>query len=369
MANAPDGHAEGRGYGPSRRDVLLGTIAGSVAAVQAATTAKGVQPATGSPPLSNPGQSGTGAKPGAGRNTPSLVRAEIDPRTGYIKTPKARATQRPRIIAWYPIGNSSPDEGERHIGWNIKKDGWSGFVQTWALPAAAAGFDVIQIHNPGGTLAKEDMAPDQFITAKEAGLNWVLNGFVEAWKPVTKRLPVIAYLGALPRNKRLQGLIDRQDRFGFLVNLAACYRLPLEAGMDVAFDAMHNVREGSWELAVYRMLTALGVRTYVEPAPNASDFPIFHANFQIVNTTLERTLKNAEPWMAPLEQLSGERIILLNNLPEGKKWADEPQWVPQWMAHWIHQGWSVAVSPAWMLKAKVRPWDAVRPLLDRLRDE
>lgn len=337
----------------SRRDLIASGMAAT------AISALLIQDST---PASVESQPGSGAFT---RRSP----AQTDPRTGYIRTPKAKGKLTPRIIAWYPIGNSSPDERERHIGWNIKKSGWQGFVDTWALPAISAGFDVIQIHNPGGTLAKEDMAPDQFLTAKEAGLSWVLNGFVEAWKPVTRRLPVIAYLGALPKNKRLQGLLDRKDHFGFLVNVAACYRLPLEAGMDIAFDAMHQVREGSWELAVYRMLTSMGVRTYVEPAPNVTDLPLYNANFQIVNTTLERTLKNAEPWMAPLEQLSGERVILLNNLPEGRTWDNEIEWVPQWIAHWIHQGWSVAVSPAPMIKSRQNVWDLVRPHLDRLKSE
>lgn len=298
---------------------------------------------------------------------PRRVPAEVDARTGYIKTPKAKVERSPRIIAWYPIGNSSPDDKDRRVAWNIKKEGWQGFVDRWALPAMSGGFDAIQLHNPGGTLAKEEMMADQFITAKESGLNWLLHEFTDAWKPVTRRIPVIAYMGMLPKNPRLQGLLNRKDYFGFLVNIAAAYRLPLEAGMDIAFDALHDVKEGSWELNVYRLLTAMGVKTYVETAPNASDRPLFDANFQIVNTTLERTLKNAEPWMAPLEHLSGERVILLNDLPKGRKWADEPEWVPEWMAHWINQGWSVAINPVWILKANSRPWDLVRPILNQLR--
>jgi len=294
------------------------------------------------------------------------VPAEVDLRTGYFRTPKPKVQQRPRIIAWFPIGNSSADNNNRCISWNIKKEGWRGFVDRWAWPALSSGFDAIQLHNPGGTKTTEDMMADQFIAAKEAGLGWILEGFVEAWKPVTRRAPVIAYLGMLPHNKRLEGLLNRKDYFGFLVNIAACYRLPLEAGMDIAFDAMHHVREGSWELAVYRMLTAMGVRTYVEPTPHSSDRPLYEANFQIVNTTLERTLKNAEPWMAPLEQLSGERVILLNNLPEGRKWDNQIEWVPQWIAHWLYQGWSVAVSPAPAIESNQNIRDLVRPHLDRL---
>ncbi len=342
------GQDDGDALQLSRRRMLAGTMLGGLAATAAVTSAQNhtIQPAE-----------------APKRRTP----AQIDARSGYIKTPKGKVERKPRIIAWYPIGNSSPDDKDRRIAWNIKKEGWQGFVDRWALPAMTGGFDVIQLHNPGGTKAKEEMMADQFISAKEAGLGWILDGFVDAWKPMTRRIPVIAYMGMLPKNPRLQKLIDRKDRFGFLVNLAAAYRLPLEAGMDIAFDALHNVSEGSWELSVYRLLTSLGVRTYVETAPSATDRALFDANFQIVNATLERTLKNAEPWMAPLEQLSGERIILLNNLPDGKKWEAEPDWVPQWMAHWIHQGWSVAVGPAWMIKGKVRPWDAVQPHLDRLR--
>ncbi|MBU6414197.1 MAG: hypothetical protein KGS45_12070 [Planctomycetes bacterium] len=342
----------------SRRAVLAGSLISTIAggaAVAAATRAHAesvTQPA------------GTRVDASSRRRTP----AAVDPRSGYIVTPKGKVQHAPRIIAWYPIGNSSPDDKDRRIGWNLKKEGWQGFVDRYALPVMSGGFDAIQLHNPGGTRAKEEMMADQFITAKESGQRWILQEFVDAWKPVTKRIPVIAYMGMLPKNPRLLALLNRKDYFGFLVNIAAAYRLPLEAGMEIAFDALHDVKEGSWELNVYRLLTAMGVRTYVETAPNASDIPLFNANFQIVNTTLERTLKNAEPWMAPLEQLSGERIILLNNLPQGKKWEDEPDWVPQWMAHWINQGWTVAVSPTWMLKTKVRPWDAVQPHLDRLRE-
>jgi hypothetical protein len=344
-------HEQEGPQGLSRRALLSTGLAASVVASVSPTVARAQV------------TSGAG-QPASPRRTP----AEVDARTGYIRTPKGKVERTPRIIAWYPIGNSSPEDRDRRIGWNIKKEGWQGFVDRWALPAISGGFDAIQIHNPGGTRAKEEMMADQFITAKEAGLNWILHEFIEAWKPVTKRIPVIAYMGMLPKNPRFQRLLSRKDHFGFLVNVAAAYRLPLEAGMEIAFDALHDVKEGSWELNVYRLLTSMGVRTYVETAPNATDRPLFDANFQIVNTTLERTLKNAEPWMAPLEQLSGERIILLSDVPQGKSWEDSMQWAPQWMAHWINQGWSVAVGPQHIIESKVRPWDLVRPILNQLRE-
>jgi hypothetical protein len=307
------------------------------------------------------------------RDSARRAPAAVDEATGWPVSPRAGAAQKPRIIAWYVIGNSSDVERDRRIGWNIKQDGWQGFVRKHAEPAIALGFDAIQLHNPGGTLAREEMQPDQFVTAEEAGLTWISRGFVDAWRPVTGRppgaggVPVIAYMGMLPKNERLQGHLDRGEHSQFLRAIEESYRLPLEARMEIAFDALHDLNPSSWELQVYRLFSAMGVRTYVETAPNVVDIELYGSNFQIVNTVLDRALLNGEPWLAPLEQLTGERIVLLAEPPKADRgvkntepsWKNWRTWQFRWMAHWIDQGWSIAVNPSNFVDEKIRPWEAV----------
>lgn len=305
--------------------------------------------------------------PRPARDSARRAPATVDQATGWPVSPRAGAAQKPRIIAWYVIGNSSDIERDRRIGWNIKEDGWQGFVRKHAEPAIALGFDAIQLHNPGGTLAREEMQPDQFVTADEAGLTWISRGFVDAWRPVTRRVPVIAYMGMLPKNERLQGHLDRGEHSQFLRAIEESYRLPLDARMEIAFDALHDLNPSSWELQVYRLFSSMGVRTYVETAPNVVDIELYGSNFQIVNTVLDRALLNGEPWLAPLEQLTGERIVLLaeppKSMPGGKNgemtWKNWRTWQYRWMAHWIDQGWSIAVNPSYFVDERTKPWDAV----------
>lgn len=277
----------------------------------------------------------------------------------WSTTPPSPGNHPARLIAWFPIGNSSSHAEDRRIGWDLKRIGWSGFVERWAKPAIELGFDGIQIHNPGGTLLNEEMQADQFIAAREAGLRWISDGFAEAWRPITARTQVIAYLGMLTGNERLERLARGPDRAAFWRVVDDSYALPLAAGMDIGFDALHNVKADGWEMEVYRYIKGKGVKAYVETAPNVRDRVLYDSHFQIMNKTLERTLKNRERWMAPLEQLTGERVILLADPPEGCDWKNWREWMGHFMAHWLDQGWTVAVNPAQMIEARVRPADLI----------
>lgn len=299
------------------------------------------------------------AKPAPGSNRwPRKM--EVDPVSGYVKSPAAKVAHPPRIIAWFPIGNSDSTVANRMIGWNIKKDGWAGFVNTWVEPAIKLGFDAVQLHNPAGTRPNEEMQADQFLDAKDDGAEWISRGFVDAWRPVTQRVQVIAYIGMLRYDERFEGLLKKGDRAGFLQALTDSYRLPLDARMDIAFDALHTVNPDGWELQVYRLFTSIGVKTYVETIPNVRDTTLYGANFQVVNTTLDRALLNGEVWLPAFDQLSGERIVLLAEPPKGKTWKTIDVWLPGWLEHWTSQGWSVAINPADMVRSKTRPWDLVK---------
>ena len=293
-------------------------------------------------------------------------RMPLDPATGYVTSPQPKLRHAPRVIAWFPIGNSDTNPATRRIGWDIPAHGWANFVEKWAEPAIRLRFDAIQLHNPGGTKIGEEMQADQFLAAQEAGISWIARGFVDSWRPVTARIPVIAYMGMLPKNERLQGLLDRGDRAGFLRAVAKCYELPLDAHMDVAFDALHAVDERGWPLQVYRLMTSMGVRTYVETAPNFRDQSLYGANFEITLGTLERTLTLGESWMADPGELTGERIVLLSEPPTGKDWKTIDEWLGGWIHHWTSQGWSVAINPDGCIRNNVGPWELERVAAQKL---
>lgn len=272
------------------------------------------------------------------------------------------------IIAYYGIG-SGANPPVRNIGWGIPEGGWKPFVERFIKPLIDLGVTRFQLHNPGGTLPNEEMQADQFVEAKKAGLTWVYKDFVKAWKPITDKYEVIAYLGTLPEAD-LKALQDKRKYGSYARRVTESYYYPLEAGCSIAFDAMHHNLEKSPEYHYMRMQQGLGVRTYIEPWPNVNCPHFWNCNTEFVLSNYHHKMYRDGSWAAPVEKMTGERIVLLNYPPsawepwvpstdfdkdrrETMTWANEMDWCPAWCRMVQAQGMTPLVAMYKLIEMKI----------------
>lgn len=256
-----------------------------------------------------------------------------------------------KIIAFWGIG-SGADPAHRNIGWNIATEGWQQFVDAMVRPAIEMGVTRFWIHNPAGTEAGQPMQADQFARAREAGLYPVLKDFVQAWKPITARYEVVAYLGLF--EQEFMDLAPAQ----FLDRVMESYRLPIEAGMSIGFDAMFQEDGTRADQRFMRLLQSLGVKTYVEPWPRNTSPQLFDCN-NISTVQLYNHKLYVDPsWAAAREKLTGEIVIALNSpmsewdprIPTPPRvptnnWANfSTGWGAEWCREIIAQGFTALIG-------------------------
>lgn len=275
------------------------------------------------------------------------------------------------IISYYGIG-SGADVPNRNIGWGIPRHGWQQFVDTLIKPQIDLGITRFQIHNPGGTLPNEIMQADQFVEAKDAGLTWVYKDFVKAWRPITEKYEVIAYLGTLPEEDFLRLQSSKFTLDTWMQRLVDSYRYPIDAGMTIAFDAMHHNLSTSPEYHFMRMLQGLGIKTWIEPWPSISYPHFWDCNNQSTVSLYHHMIYRDSSWAAPKESLTGEIAIILNNPPawwqeyvptrdETKTWQNYDDWGPAWCNEMTALGFTSIVSLFQLIEQHKRLEDWLKP--------
>lgn len=244
------------------------------------------------------------------------------------------------FIGCFNIGYSGGSVAHRNIGYNLHNIGWMGFVEKWAKPLLDKGVTRIELHNPGGTLPGEDMQADQFIHARNAGLNWVAKDFAKAWKPITNQIEVIAYLGLAHTDANLVDLKTRRhQKDNWLYRMWDSYRLPLDAEMSIGFDAIHNEPETSPEYHFVKMIEGLGFKTYIEPWPVKSRTHWFSSNHITVNSFLPFVNQS---WAADESLLTGEKVVMINQGPPVNGGFEYYwQWGPSMIRSFQEKGWTV----------------------------
>lgn len=177
-----------------------------------------------------------------------------------------------QVVVKLSIGWATNDAANRNVRESIVSDGWTKFVTDEVQPLIGGGSRRFFLHNPFGAVANEVMQFDQAFDADDAQLNNLLDGFVEAWRPITQapdshRAEVIAYLGSIPKDNDFTRL--QSDANAWYTRAWDSAKLPLRAGMSIAFDAWTG---GSPDDLVYHFAQELqqaGVRIYIEPRPKA----------------------------------------------------------------------------------------------------
>ena len=283
----------------------------------------------------------------------------------------------PRIIATYTIGNSATDDAKRRVGWNLESLQWSGFVARHVARCRAEGYAAIELHNPFGTKANEEMLASQFNHAKRERLHWLTDGFEEAWKPVVQGgMEVIAYAGSLKLDPEMIELAKSSGP-PFREYLMQAYGAMVGAGCSLGFDSHHFLPAQSWEhVALRRMMTWVwginpAARAYIEPMPHQSDaawfsqekgvmskLNIWLASHNDLIACEERGLPRP-PWALDPIPADREIVVHLTRHPT----LDTPQpfadWGPDFIRRQLAKGRSVAVPPHDLQALGMTPRDFV----------
>lgn len=167
-----------------------------------------------------------------------------------------------RLLCFWIIGNSSPIDADRRVGWDIKTLGWRGFRQKRLDSVRAVNPTLpVWLHNPGGTLANENMQLTQFLQAQQAGLAWLTDGFADAFKPFAQAGELVIYLGGEQDDVILNRYKSRANRVKVVKD---AIKPVLDCGASLAVDASALLPRDSVTFAEMDRLRQSGKPVYIE---------------------------------------------------------------------------------------------------------
>ena len=295
----------------------------------------------------------------AGADSSESVRGGL---SGASSEGSIEKAMRSKLIAFYNIAFSSQRAENRHVGRGLTTSGWSGFVDTWIRPDLAIGFRRIQLHNPFGDDGDFPMELDQYQRAQEAGLGWLTEGFVEAWKPVIRgdytggeSVDVLAYMGTA-RLEPFESLEAQGNWEAWLARAEESIRLPVEAGMSLGFDSFSLAEEGSYTHRFTEILKKRGIAFYIETWPRRSAPHWQHAN--IIANEIWYQSNSTRDNVFSREELTGEVIRLMAQEIVAEEGVRDLRPLRTRLIEALSAGYSVAVSPV-RLKKQIRNLDSL----------
>lgn len=247
----------------------------------------------------------------------------------HAEPPSSERVIRPareRIIEGWLIGGTIGDPARRNVGRHQVGDaGWSGFVDSRARDVYAWGIRRFWLHNPFGTLKDEVMQFDQYLDAREAGLDVLTEDFVQAWRPVVQGrfgepVEVISYIGvADPDDDRLADTMAHGVPANTLSMMLRCIQPFLEAGTSIGADAATPLSDDGVSFHFYKYLEAIGVPVYVESRPQKAnprwaEFPVFAENHWWHRSNPDR-FQDSGRWAMPDAALTREVIRWIRDYP------------------------------------------------------
>ncbi|MEL7087103.1 MAG: hypothetical protein AAGL98_01465 [Planctomycetota bacterium] len=138
---------------------------------------------------------------------------------------------------------------------------------------------VVAVWNPFGRVGGA-YQPDQYLEAKEAGLDWLTDGFVEAWKGLRDRQPglqVMMYVGKPSADPELMRLIQQGELDAAVTRRNAMFAPLVEVSDLIGFDALRGSPPGGVDQWTTRWLMGQGVGVVGEWSPPvghwAADLP------------------------------------------------------------------------------------------------
>jgi hypothetical protein len=264
-----------------------------------------------------------------------------------------------QIVAAYLIGGSGDSDATRRVNWPVlRAGGWERWISENVPTALAWGAKRLHVHQPWGQTSGELMQLDAFVHARDgvAGkhgpLRWLTDNFAAAWTPVTSMpgVTVDAYVGSLRDDPDFLNMpFDKA-----VTRFAEALKPALDAKMGVVFDEGVNYTRGSREWAAVDHLRSYGVRVGFEGRPKLDNQHVLSERVYMTNGWFEKSdpAREPNPWAVPNERLAGEVVILLNDAPTGKSWAD-PTWYGAELKRYVDAGFTVAVNVTVALRVGV----------------
>jgi hypothetical protein len=236
-----------------------------------------------------------------------------------LQMPYRRDEFRYRVIGFIAIGHSHPDDSRRRTGWYLIERGWKRFVEQTVVKQLNWGVRRIQIHSPFGVLSDEVYQFDQYLEAREAGFKSLVDGFVEAWRPVIRGdytdgepVEVIAYLGGLGNDQHFIDLHKAGDLDAWYARAWASMQPALDAGMSIGFDAVCGLPADHPAHKLIRYLRDGGVRVYIETWPIVKQ-PHW-AKFNVIVTSQQMRVLQFDRIHLRHSDIAGEVVQLLTRI-------------------------------------------------------
>ena len=260
-----------------------------------------------------------------------------------------------RFVSFYNIGWSTNSPRHRNIGWNVATRGWANFIRFQIQPQIDFGVRRFQLHNPFGDIAGEAMQLDQYQHAQEAGLLPVVNGFVEAWRPITDQgIEVIGYVGCGMHDPDFDSL----EMDAWLERAFASVQPMLDAGMSIGLDAAIFADAGSPPHVFAQQLRERGVRVYIESKPMKTtphwfDFDVILLDPNWLHSDIETGHPAAKNYGIPDGTLTGEVVRMIRpRKNETQQDLDELSEVKARIRDILDDGHSVSVlALTWLREA------------------
>ena len=236
-----------------------------------------------------------------------------------------------RIISYYLIGGSSPDDATRRVGVLRPETGWTGFINQQIKPAYEWGARRFWLHWPFGIRnLTETTEWDAYLDAKYGGFNWLTDDFVEKWKPIREGslgspVDMTGYIGRCFGDPEFAALRQQEKRAEWLVRAIASVVPLLQCDFNIGVDASASIPEGEPDLALCELLASLGTRMFIETRPQ-KNLPRWKQFNVIVDAAFwYRSDPGAHAdaeWAVPNDELRGEVVRAQCSLFPGKTWDD-----------------------------------------------
>ncbi|MEM7626581.1 MAG: hypothetical protein AAF333_13375 [Planctomycetota bacterium] len=283
------------------------------------------------------------------------------------------SAQAPDQVGLFASVFSNSGVADRNAAEVRRRSGWPGWIETHIEPAVAwATADdpdrsvIVAVWNPFGTTSGP-MQPDQFLEARDAGLDWLTDGYVDAWLSFKARHPnvrVMMYVGKPSADPTTMGLI-RRGRLDEAIARRDASFAPLVAVSDlIGLDALSASPSGGLDAWTVRWLHEQGVEVVGELNPGVgqwqSDLPstMLYKNLARMHSPdrrEERWLLNVPTWDEkawPLYAAPGRWLIL--NTHSGK-WND-PDDMKRMVRGSVEHGCGVLIQPSPRVMQKPIGW-------------
>jgi len=275
---------------------------------------------------------------------------------------------REKIVGFYPIGWSADNDATRNVGWNIQSEGWAaGFVRKRILVDLENGYRRFQLHNPFGTVAGRPMQADQFIEAKQAGLDWLTDGFVEAWKPVIdgqytndEPVEVIAYFGTFQGDSDFVELLEDGKTDEWFERAWQSLKPALDAGMSIGLDSVADAPADHPAFELAKQIRDRGHKVYIETWPKAGFEHWNDFNFIVNEPRWEWLHRRNFRANVPRQDITTDVLIIVRPPQDNESFRSLGDKTMRWGTDLMAKGRSILINPLHHAREEIFPYDIAR---------